>query len=157
MLDGVSARTSRKSGVWRRRSMYSPASSPSMPCRSPRIGPMRSPACSASRMTPSNERLMTAVGPPDWPTTRAPDVDPASCPLLCFAALPGTVWSGHARLLEGVHDRAHQHRQIGGLAGGDQVAVADDLVVHPDRPGVAQVVLDRPGARDAPSTDDVGR
>src|SRR4051794_24291815 len=123
-----------------------------MPWRRPRIGPMRSPSSSASWMIPSSERLMTAVGPPDWPTTRAPEVDPASCPLLCFPALPGTVMSGHARFLEGVHDRAHERRQIGGLAGGDQVAVADDLVVHPDRSGVAQVVPDRLRAGDAPSS-----
>jgi hypothetical protein len=49
-----------------------------MPWRNPTMGPISESASNAAWMMPRSDRLMTAVGPPDWPTTSALLLDDAS-------------------------------------------------------------------------------
>src|SRR5215217_5263926 len=121
-----------------------------MPWRRPTISPTAPPAPSAASTTPASVRLMTAVGPPDWPTT--------SAPLTGTGGLLAHARGGRdRRLAQGLHDRPQEVRQVVRRARGDKVAGADAGLVAPDAAGVHHIVLDRSEPGDGPASDYVGR
>src|SRR5918999_327037 len=135
MAEGVRRRRSRNDGGCWPMSTRSPASSPSMPNRIPRIRGM--PASRAAAITPVRLALIAAVGPPDWPTIRVADWPMG-------LASGGRRGCGRfASFGQRLDDLAHEGRQVRREAGGDQICVADDLAVDVVCPGIDQVVLDR--------------
>src|SRR5262245_57810300 len=94
------------------------------------------PRARASSMTPARLALMTAVGPPDWPTSSVRRSRLSSQRYLSLGRPDG------APLLQRPDHRAHEGRQIRRRARSDQLTIADDLAVDPVRAGVDHVVLD---------------
>src|SRR5579859_1045558 len=135
------------------KSTSAPPSAPWTPWRIPST--LENPRARAALMTPARLALMTAVGPPDWPTSmprrRRPAYRSACQRNLAFGG------GAAAALLQGGNGRPHERRQVGRRARRHQRAIADNFPVDPVRAGVDHVVLDAAITGGGLAAHDVGR